>query len=340
MTATTEPSTDHVTPPAAPDIPGLVFRHYRGATDHPDLVRIENLQAWADGVPDRQTVDAMDAEFAHLTNCDLAQDLLIAEVEGVPVAWTRVSWDDQNDGSRRYRTFGAVDPAWRRRGIGRALLRWGVARLREIGSDHAFDGERWFAGWVNDSDQAGTDLLLEEGFRPVRVFHLMVRPDLDDIDVPPMPAGLEVRPVAASDLRAVYLADCDAFRDHFGAVDDSEDAFLRWSQHPGTDPAMMVVAWDGDDIAGGVQCSIWPDENEAFGYQRGWVDSLFTRRPWRRRGLAGALLARGLVLLREHNMTSAQLGVDTANPHDAGRLYLSAGFRPERSATVHRLDWR
>ncbi len=333
------PSTDHVTPPAAPDIPGLAFRHYRGATDHADLVRIENLQAQADGVPDRQTVDAMDAEFAHLTNCDLARDLLVAEVEGTPVAWTRVSWDDQNDGSRRYRTFGVVDPAWRRQGIGRALLRWGVARLREIGSDHAFDRDRWFAGWVSDSDRAGTDLLLEEGFRPIRVFQLMVRPDLDDIRVPPLPSGLDVRPVAASDLRAVYLADCDAFRDHFGAVDDSEDAFLRWSLHPGTDPAMMIVAWDGDEIAGGVLCSVWPEENEAFGYLRGWVDSLFTRRPWRRRGLAGALLGRGLLLLREQGMTSAQLGVDTENPNDAGRLYRSAGFVPERSATVHRLDW-
>src|SRR5690606_18907430 len=88
LTTTTPPSTDHVTPPAAPDIPGLLFRRYRGVADHPDLVRIENLQARADGVPDRQTVDAMDAEFAHLTNCDLARDLLVAEVKGTPVAWT------------------------------------------------------------------------------------------------------------------------------------------------------------------------------------------------------------------------------------------------------------
>lgn len=331
--------TDLVRPPDAPAIPGLIFRHYRGPADHPNLVRIVNLQAAADRDPDRETPEAMDGEFAHLTNCDLTRDLLVAEIHGVPVAWTRVSWDDQNDGSRRYRTYAAVDPAWRRQGIGRALLRWGLARLREIGSGHAFEGDRWFAGWANDTDRSGTDLLVEEGFRPVRVFHLMVRPTLDAIDLPPLPPGLEVRPVATSDLRAVYLADCDAFRDHFGAVDDSEAAFLRWSLHPATDPAMMIVAWDGEEIAGGVICSVWPEENEAHGYLRGWLDSVFTRRPWRRRGLAAALIARGLVLLRDRGMTSAQLGVDTQNPNEAGRLYASAGFRPDRSTTVYRLDW-
>lgn len=336
---TLDPSAERVALPDAPGIPGLAFRLYRGPEDHPELVSIENRQSEADGEPDRETVEAMDAEFAHLTNCDLTRDLLVAEVGGIPVAWTRVSWDDQNDGSRRYRTFGAVDPAWRRRGIGRALLRWGVARLREIGEGHAFDGDRWFAAWVNDSDRAGTDLLLEEGFRPVRVFQLMVRPTLDEIVVPPLPAGLEARPVTDADLRAVYLADCDAFRDHFGAVDDSEEAFLRWSLHPATDPAMMIVAWDGDEIAAGVVCSIWPEENESNGYLRGWLDSVFTRRAWRRRGLAGALIARGLVLLRDRGMTSAQLGVDTENPNDATRLYGSAGFLAHRSATVYRLDW-
>jgi ribosomal protein S18 acetylase RimI-like enzyme len=102
---------------------------------------------------------------------------------------------------------------------------------------------------------------------------------------------------------------------------------------------MMIMAWDGDEIAGGVICSIWGPENEANGYLRGWVDSVFTRRPWRRRGLAAALIGRGLVLLHERGMTSAQLGVDVANPHEATRLYTSAGFRPDRTRTVYRRDW-
>ena len=63
-----------------------------------------------------------------------------------------------------------------------------------------------------------------------------------------------------------------------------------------------------------------------LGLQRGWLSSVFTRRPWRRRGLAAALISRSLALLRERGMTSAALGVDADNPSGALGLYESAGF--------------
>ena len=50
---------------------------------------------------------------------------------------------------------------------------------------------------------------------------------------------------------------------------------------------------------------------------RGYIAGVWTRRPYRRRGLARALLARVLVLLRERGMTSAYLGVDGLNPNQA-----------------------
>ncbi len=95
----------------------------------------------------------------------------------------------------------------------------------------------------------------------------------------------------------------------------------------------MVVAFDGDQIAGGVLGYIATVENETHGYQRGWADSVFTRRPWRRRGLAGALLGHCLVVLRERGMTSAQLDVDTENPADALTLYVRHRFESDRASS-------
>jgi mycothiol synthase len=92
------------------------------------------------------------------------------------------------------------------------------------------------------------------------------------------------------------------------------------------DPSLWLIAWDGDEIAGGVINSIYKDQNEALGLQRGWLDNVFTRRPWRRRGLARALIGRSLLLLRERGMTSAALGVDADNPQGALGLYEQAGF--------------
>jgi ribosomal protein S18 acetylase RimI-like enzyme len=63
---------------------------------------------------------------------------------------------------------------------------------------------------------------------------------------------------------------------------------------------------------------------------------VFTRRPWRQRGLARALIARSLELLRDRGVASASLGVDATNPNQALHLYESCGFRVVSSSTAYR----
>ena len=73
-----------------------------------------------------------------------------------------------------------------------------------------------------------------------------------------------------------------------------------------------------------------------FGRKRGWLDGVFVRRPWRRRGLASALVARALVRLREAGMEEAMLGVDSENPSGALGLYERAGFQVHRRSRAYR----
>jgi mycothiol synthase len=68
------------------------------------------------------------------------------------------------------------------------------------------------------------------------------------------------------------------------------------------------------------------EENRQHGRLRGVVEEVFTRGPWRRRGLARALVARTLTRLRDRGMTSASLSVDGLNPQRAMALYESVGF--------------
>jgi ribosomal protein S18 acetylase RimI-like enzyme len=160
----------------------------------------------------------------------------------------------------------------------------------------------------------------------------MTRPDLDDIEVAPMPDGIEVRPVTHADLSGVFDAAAEAFADHFGGHDFSEAARTRWIEDPLMDPSLLVVAFDADEVVAAVQGVIEPEENKANGYRRGWTDPVFTRRAWRRRGLAHALLGRALVRLRERGMTSAQLGVDSQNENQALTLYERHRFVVDRSS--------
>lgn len=314
---------------AAAGVPGLTFRPYAGEGDVPELVRVANAELEADGIDERRTVEDVAANLRHPSpGFDARRDLLVAEVDGEVVAHGRVDWVDTTDGLREYRTHGYVDPAWRRRGVGRALHRANVARLREIASEHDTDRPRWLGMWTNERSAGAMAIARSEAFEAVRWFFEMLRPriDTEPPDLPPMPAGLEVRPVEPDRLWQLWQADVEAFQDHWGGFDASEENFTRWQKSPEFDPSLFVVAWDGDEIAGGVMNAINAAENSQLGVRRGWLDSVFTRRPWRRRGLARALIARSLHLLAERGMDTAMLGVDADNPSGALGLYEGFGF--------------
>lgn len=322
--------------PGSPPLPGLRFRLFAGPQDIPAMAEVARAANLANGVADPVTVERMLVDYANLTNSDPTRDCILAEVDGRCVAYARVDWLDDTDGARGYFSIGWVHPDWRRRGIGRVMLRHDERRLAEMAAGHSIDVPRWYTTWAPDEDHGALALLASEGYRRVRIHHHMVRPNLEDIDVRPLPDGLEVRPMRADETRAVFDAAIEAFQDHFGGIDGSDQAFARWSQDPAFDQRHMVVAWDGEEVAGAVQAEIDEDENELMGYRRGWTDPIFVRRPWRRRGLATALLARALVLLREAGMTSAQLDVDAENPNSALTLYERVGFRVNSSSG----EWR
>ena len=322
-----------VTLPDAPAIDGLRFRTYRGAEDVPAMVVVQRAAQRADGDTEVWSEESMRLDLENPTHGDPADDVLLAFLGDRMVAYSRVGWEDASQGERTYWSFGRVHPDWRRRGIGTAMLGHDERRRREIAAGHETTAPLTLLSWVSDNDAGAIALLTKRGYRRVRTYHHMVRPDLDDVRVPPLPEGLEVRPITPDLLPTLWAAMEEAFRDHFGGQDFSPEAFRRWSLDPDFDASLLVVALDGDEVAGGVQGQIIPVENELNGYLRGWVDPVFTRRAWRRRGVASALLGRALVVLRDRGMTSAQLGVDSENANDAEGLYERHGFRVVRSSS-------
>ena len=163
----------------------------------------------------------------------------------------------------------------------------------------------------------------------------MVRPTMDDIPDSPLPDGLVVRAVAEAERRTIWEAARDAFRDH---RDEQEWTEADWATFQGDFPDVTpwVIAFDGDDVAGGIWNRIDEKENAYHGRQRGALQTVWTGARWRRRGLAKALIVRSLVVLRDRGMTSAALDVDGANPNQAMTLYEDVGF--EIAATE--LEWR
>lgn len=305
----------------------LHFRNYAGDADIPAFVRVTNAAAAADRIDEVWPEEGIRAWFSHPTDqFDPARDVVIGELDGEVVAAGRIEWVDTRDGQyREYRHFGSVDPSHRGEGIGTALLAELEGQCRVRAAEHRTDRPQVLMSFA-PAGRPGEALLRANGYEVARWFFDMIRPTLEGIDVPPMPDGLELRPVAEDQHQTIWRANREAFRDHWGGSDESIEVMERILGDPDTDTSLWLIAWDGDEVAGGVWNEIRAEENEALGVRRGWLDSVFTRRAWRRRGLAGALIGRSLNALRERGMTSAMLGVDAANPTGALGLYETAGF--------------
>ena len=321
--------------PDAPDIPDLHFRTYAGEADVPAMTRVMNAATEANGNPEYQPEELVLNELKHSTSTDPYEDLVLGFVGDELVSVSFATFEDANEGMRHYQIYGYVHPDWRRRGLGTALLPRSEDRLRQFARAHQQPAPPLLVTWTDGTDVGARRLVETSGYQDVRTYHYMVRPDLDHIEAPAPPEGIVIRSVTRAELRKVWDAMSEAFRDHFGAMDTSETAYQGWIDSPRMNPEGMIVAFDGEEVAAGVQSAITPGENEARGYMRGWTDPVFTRRAWRRRGLAFACLGRALEVLRDWGMTSAQLGVDTENPNDALRLYRKHGFE----STFTETEW-
>ena len=323
--------------PGAPAVPGLRFRNYRGEEDLPAMVRVYGAVHEHDGLEEVMTLDQAKLNYSTLVNCDPARDVLLAEVDGEIVAYARVFWNELVEGGRSYENFGFVHPAWRRRGIGGAMHRHNEALLREIAAEHADVEPKLFGSEGIDTDEGNAALLLGDGYTAARFFYDMVAPSLDGIIEPPMPEGLEARPATRDQYRAIWEASAEGFRDHWGEQEWTEEDWTRFDANPDhADPGLWRIGWDGDQVAGAIITYPQVEENKRYDRRRVYVAEVSVRRPWRRRGLARALLAGSLVAAREAGFTSASLGVDTDSPTGATALYESLGFAPEKTFTAYR----
>jgi mycothiol synthase len=320
-----------------PAVAGLRFRLYRGEEDLPAMLQVYSAAHAADGLEEVVTLEQLKLNYATLWNCDPARDVVLAEIDGEVVAYSRVFWSELVEGGRSYQNFGFVHPGWRRRGIGGAMHRHNEGRLREIAAEHSDVTPKWFESESVDADPGNAAMLLASGYQPARFFYDMVLPSLAAVSESSMPDGIELRPASHEKYRAIWLAAAEAFRDHWGATEWTEEDWTRFDANPANaDPALWRVGWDGDEIAGVVLTTVPAAENKQHGRARVYVNWVAVRRPWRRRGVARALLAGSLVGAREAGFTSANLGVDADSPTGATALYESIGFRPEKTFTTYR----
>ena len=332
-------TTDSIDIPDAPAIAGLAFRHFRGAEDYPKMVTVVAASAEADKIERVDTVEDVANGYAHLVNSDPYQDMLFAEVNNEVIGYSRGFWRQEENGPRIYGSTGFLAPAWRRKGIGASMLHWIENRMRVIAESHAVPAIGLLEGFVNDGNMSLAALLEKNNYKSIRYIVDMVRPDLENIPDLPMPDGLEVRSVLPEHYRAIWEADKEAFRDHWGYAEPTEEDYQAWlGDKTIFQPQLWQIAWDinTNEIAGQVRTFINLAENEKYNRKRGYTEFISVRRPWRKRGLARALIVRSLRLQKEQGMTESALGADSENISGATRVYEDCGFQVTKRHTIYR----
>jgi ribosomal protein S18 acetylase RimI-like enzyme len=220
-----------------------------------------------------------------------------------------------------------VDPKFRRRGIGRALLEWqsdaGTALLQQY--EHDLPRFLFLNSWDwLESDHA---FYRSHGFEEMRYFAEMLRP-LDDLPPLAIPVGVSLEDWRDEFAEATRVLVNSAFADHWGSTPVPADAWPHRLARAGVRLDLSVVALVDGSVVGAAINGVYPSDFASSGRREGWIETLGVASDFRRRGIAAALITASLHKFVADGLTHAMLGVDSDNPTGAYGLYERLGFRP------------
>jgi mycothiol synthase len=238
--------------------------------------------------------------------------------------------------------WGRVHPDYSGLGLGTWMLTWAenhsLKALDEIEPDLRFSPRVGIYKQAVNAQKLFQDL----GYRHIRSNYQMRIALEAPPPAPVWPEGITVRTYnAGNDLEAVYLADQEVFRDHFGFVETPVEVGLERFRHfmtgyEGFDPTLWYIAWDGDEVAGICLCRPNSFEDPEIGH----INILGVRRPWRKRGLGLAFLQQAFGEFYRRGKRKVSLGVDAENLTGALRLYEKAGMHIHKQMDLFEKELR
>lgn len=293
--------------------------------DAPEIVDLLNACDIAElGEPD-STLEDLENDWA-TEGFDPARDAWVAEGPRGLVAYAYVG--DQ------FRTGELEADLWTLPGhyepeLGGRLLGLTERRAAELAVQRGYEAPRLDVFCVG-GNRAKRELLRRHGYAISRTVYRMTLDLRQGAPEAHVPDGIAIRAFRpGADEQVMFATLHEAFLDHYRRSDEGFEAWKsRLLGHPDFRPELWWLAWDdaSGEAAGGLA---------AFDHgDLGWIQGLGVRRPWRRRGLGGALLAHALAAFAARGQLRVDLSVDAEGETRPLRLYERAGMR---AATAYEL---
>ncbi len=252
-------------------------------------------------------------------------------------------WDIDNP-PLRPTIWGRVHPDFNRKGIGTYLMTWADERAKQA-IERCPDDIQVVYQCGCDHNHIGTQTLFEAmGLNYYRDSWDMEITLTQEPEIEKPASEFIIREYHHPDeFREVILANEEAFEDHHGYVKKTPEQHLEQWQHlidtdPYFDPTIWFVA---EHIASGEVAGVsisrtrsWNDPTKAY------LGSLSVRRPYRRKGLANALLHHTFRAFWLRDIPTITLSVDASNRTGATDLYQKAGMQVTRHLMLYEKEIR
>jgi len=256
--------------------------------------------------------------------------MFIAELNKKPVGRVQAHVDKQRTEKKGVIRGLGVVPQFRKRGIGRELVRKAIESLRERAMETA-------QAVMRDDALACKHIFESIDFKLVRIFSTMRRPldtvpsnigENTDATIRTMRAGLD-------EIKLIRKLDNEAFSDHFNFRPMTLEEWKHWCKDPDFDREGVFFALVKEEPVGHV--GTWIDSKfvKFKGIKRGVIATIGVLKPHRRKGIGTSLILRGMDYLKSRGMTEVELGVDDLNETEAIKLYEKVGFKVVRKLLAY-----
>jgi len=256
-----------------------------------------------------------------------SEGLLIAEWNGSAVGMVDAYVDPLREEPKGFVQSLSVLPQFRRRGIGKELVKKAIASLKARGMKTA-------NAWAQTDRESCIRLYGSFGFREIRAFSMM------EASLVSIPSGLgEKKDVAIlkadlesdEDIRLLNRLDNEAFREHFNFRPRTlEETRYMLFEMPWFKRQKWFFAEEAGNPVGYLGTGIDIGLNEEKNLRWGWILDIGVLKPQRRQGVGACLMLHGMRVLKDVSMRDAMLYVDDMNPTGAIKLYEKVGFTVAR----------